>query len=166
MSEPQDPGQLPPTHRAYGDREDDSFTSPSGPAAQPSGPEYVAPTGGPDQPAYQQYSPTPPLYGPPPPTAYGYGGPALPDHPQAQTAFVVGLVALAGGFACGLPILVGPWAWVVGARARKEIDRNPGQYGGRQKATAGMVMGIIATALVALAVLVVIGAIVLIAAAG
>jgi hypothetical protein len=159
VSDPQDPGQLPPTHRAYGDRADEPFTSPSGPAADPSD--------SPGQPAYEPYSPapTPPLYGPPQPTPYGYGGPALPDHPQAQTAFVVGLVALAGGFACGLPILIGPWAWVAGARARKEIDQNPGQYGGRQKATAGMVMGIIATSLVALALTVLVIAVVVIAAA-
>ena len=145
---PEDPG-LPPTHRAYGEREDTPFTSPSGPAGQPSGPEYPTP---PEQPAYQQYSPP---YGPPQPTAYGYGGPALPDHPQAQTAFVVGLVSLVGGFVCALPLFVGPWAWIAGARARREIDQHPGQYGGRERATAGMVMGIVASALLGLAVVIV-----------
>ena len=50
---------------------------------------------------------------------------------------------------------LGPWAWVVGARARKEIDAAPGRYGGREKATAGMVMGIIATALLGLVIAVV-----------
>ena len=146
---PSDPDELPPTHRAYGDREDSPFTSPSGPAAQPSGREHEAPT-------YQQYSPTPtpPPYGPPQPAPYGYGGPMLPDHPQAQTAFVVGLVSLVGGFVCALPLVIGPWAWVVGARARREIDQAPGRYGGRDKATAGMVMGIIATSLLSIALLV------------
>ncbi len=156
MSEqgPPDPGQLPPTHREYGDREENPFTSPSGPPAQVSGPEYSAPSS--QQPPYQPYAPAGPQppYGPPQPPAYGYGyaGPVLPDHPQAQTAFVVGLVSLVGGFFCGLPIFVGPWAWIVGARARKEIDAAPGQYGGREKATAGMVMGIIATALLGLVI--------------
>ena len=150
---PPDPEQLPPTHRAYGDREDNPFTSPSGPSNQASGPEYVAPTS--QQPAYQPYSPQPPLYGPPPPTPYGYAGPALPEHPQVSTAFVLGLVSLVGGFACGLPIFAGPFAWAMGARVRREIDREPGRYAGREKATAAMVMGIVATGLVALLVLVI-----------
>jgi hypothetical protein len=162
---PPDPGQLPPTHRPYGDREDNPFTSPSGPAAQDSGPKYAAPAQQP--PAYQPYAPAGPQppYGPPQPPVYGYGGPVLPDHPQAQTAFVVGLVALVGGFFCALPIFVGPWAWVVGARARKEIDAAPGRYGGREKATAGMVMGIVATALLGLVLAVVGVAIIVIVAA-
>ncbi len=169
MSEqgPQDPGQLPPTHRAYGDREENPFTSPSGPASQDSGPEYAAPSA--EQPAYQQYSPAPPppsMYGPPQPQppAYGYGAPVLPDHPQVSTAFVLGLVALVGGFVCGLPILAGPFAWVAGARARKAVDEDP-RYGGREKATAGMVMGIVATSLLALVLLVFAVALVVILAA-
>ncbi len=151
---PQDPGQLPPTHRAYGDREENPFTSPSGPASQDSGPEYAAPPA--EQPAYQPYAPAAPLAAVRPAAAaasYGYGGPVLPDHPQVSTAFVLGLVALVGGFLCGLPILAGPFAWVAGARARKAIDQDP-RYGGREKATAGMVMGIVATSLLALVLLV------------
>jgi hypothetical protein len=161
---PPDPGQLPPTHRAYGDREVDPFTSPSGPSAQNSGPEYVAPST--QQPQYQQYQPQPvqPPYGPPQPTAYGYGAPTLPEHPQVSTAFVLGLVSLIGGFACGLPIFAGPFAWFMGAKVRKEIDREPGRYGGREKATAGMVMGIVATGLVALALLIIVVAVIAIVA--
>ena len=154
MSEqgPPDPGQLPPTHRAYGDREENPFTSPSGPAAQDSGPQYAAPSD--QQPTYQQYAPAPvPPYGPAQPQPYGYAGPVRPDHPQVSTAFVLGLVSLVGGFLCGLPILAGPFAWVAGARARKAVDQDP-RYGGRDKATAGMVMGIVATGLLALVVLV------------
>lgn len=71
----------------------------------------------------------------------------------ATTALVLGLVALAGGVVCGLPLLVGPFAWVTGARARNEIDRYPGRWTNRSEATAGMVMGIVATVLVVLAVL-------------
>jgi len=162
---PQDPAELPPTHRAYGDREENPFTSPSGPASQDSGPEYAAPS------AYQPYAPAAPSppYGPPQPQppayGYGYGGPVLPDHPQVSTAFVLGLVSLVGGFLCGLPILAGPFAWVAGARARKAIDQDP-RYGGREKATAGMVMGIVATSLLALVLLVFGVAVVVIVAAG
>jgi hypothetical protein len=162
---PPDPEQLPPTHQAYGDRKKDNpFTSPSGPAAQPSGPDYVAPSSQPPPPTYQQYSPQQPMYGPPPVTPYGYGGPTLPEHPQVGTAFVLGLVSLIGGFACGLPIVAGPFAWVMGARVRKEIDASPGQYGGREKATAAMVMGMVATGFLALALLVVFIAVVAIVA--
>ena len=89
----------------------------------------------------------------------------LPDHPQVSTAFVLGLVALVGGFLCGLPILAGPFAWVAGARARKAVDQDP-RYGGREKATAGMVMGIVATSLLALVLLVFAVAVVVIVAAG
>ena len=118
-----------------------------------------------EPPAYQPYTP-PPAYGPPqPPTyGYGYGPPALPDHPQASTALVLGLVSLAGGFFCGLPLVAGPFAWATGARARREIDRDP-RYGGRDRATAGMVMGMVATGLLALVVLVVAAAILLVVAA-
>ena len=168
--EPHGDGDLPPTHRPYGDRSEPSgFASPSGPEAEP--------------PTYEPYSATPPYgpaqpgppYGPPqqPAPGYGYGHgyghaygyASAPDHPQASTAFVLGLVSLIGGFFCALPLLVGPFAWVTGARARREIDEQQGRYGGRDKATAGMVMGMVATGLVALALLVVAGAVVVIAAA-
>jgi hypothetical protein len=150
VSDQQPPDELPPTHRGYGDREDQNpFTPPSGPPAE--------------QPAYQPYSPQP-QYGPPQP-GYGYGYPVRPDHPQATTALVLGLVALAGGFVCLLPILVGPFAWVVGARVRREIDQDQ-RYAGRDRATAGMVMGIVASGLLALGLLFVVLAIVVVAAAG
>ena len=153
MSDQQPPEELPPTHRGYGEREDQNpFTSPSGPSAEVSGPTY------------QPYSPQPPN-GAPQQAAYGYGYPVRPDHPQATTALVLGLVALAGGFVCILPILAGPFAWVVGARVRREIDQDQ-RYGGRDRATAGMVMGIIATGLLALGVLFVVLAIVVVVAAG
>jgi hypothetical protein len=163
VSDQQPPDELPPTHRGYGDREDPNpFTSPSGPSAEPSGPGNAAHP--PEQPTYQPYSPQPP-YGAPQQPAYGYGYPVRPDHPQATTALVLGLVALAGGFVCVLPILAGPFAWVVGARVRREIDQDQ-RYGGRDRATAGMVMGIIATGLLALGVLFVVLAIVVVVAAG
>lgn len=159
MSQP--PDEPPPTHRGYGDREEPNpFTSPSGPAAEPSGPGYAGYP--PEQPTYQPYSPQP-QYGPPQPPVYGY--PVRPDHPQASTALVLGLVALVGGFMCVLPILAGPFAWVVGARVRREIDQDQ-QYAGRDRATAGMVMGIVATGLLALGLLFVALAIVVVVAAG
>ena len=51
---------------------------------------------------------------------------------------------------CGLPLLVAPFAWVLGSQARKGIRESPGQYGGSGKATAGYVLGIIGSILLAL----------------
>jgi hypothetical protein len=99
---------------------------------------------------------------PPPPGQPGWGPRpgfptyVLPDLPKATTALVLGLIALGGGFMCLLPIVVSPFAWAVGASARKEIRNAPNQWGGEGKATAGMVLGIIGTVLFALGLIVVI----------
>jgi uncharacterized membrane protein len=75
---------------------------------------------------------------------------------------VFGIVSLAGLFACVLPILLAPVAWILGAKAVKEIDANPGQYSGRGEANAGKIMGIVGTCLlvlvlIAIVILVIIG---------
>ena len=90
-----------------------------------------------------------------PPPGWYPGPPAyrLPDHPQATKAMVVGLIALIGGFTCYVPLALGPWAWVVGRRAVREMDAQPGRYEGRGQAMAGYVMGVIATVLLLLGVL-------------
>jgi len=49
-------------------------------------------------------------------------------------------------------VLCAPFAWVVGARARREIDRFPGTYRNRGAARAGMWMGVVTTLLGALAI--------------
>lgn len=139
---------LPLTHRGWGEAEPENpYTSPSGPAAQPSGAEYVAPT-----------------WSEPPPTPYGnpgyvptvYGQPLYPhvrtEHPQATTAMVLGLVGLIGGFACGLPIVLGPFAWWTGAKVRREIRADP-RLDGDAQALTGVITGIIATVLLAIALL-------------
>jgi hypothetical protein len=118
------------------------------------------------QPSYGQ-----PAYGQPPygqPQASGYPGPqygqpfgySVPDHPRATTALVLGLVSLVGGLMCGIPLLAAPFAWVVGLRAKREIEQANGQLGGQGSAQAGMVLGIIGTVLLVLAL---IGLVVLIA---
>ena len=81
---------------------------------------------------------------------------ALPDHPKATAALVVGIVSVAGMFVLVLPVLAAPVAWVLGAQARGQIRRAPHQWGGESKATAGMVLGIIGTVLLLLVVLVVV----------
>jgi hypothetical protein len=135
---------MPFTHRPYGTGEPENpFTSPSGAAAQPSGPGYVPPP-----------APPPPMASPP--GAWGAAwtptyGPMLPgqDHQGANQAMVLGIVAMVclglSFFCCvTIPGLVcAPVAWVKGAKAKREIDANPGLYGNRGQAVAGVVMGII-----------------------
>ena len=125
------------------------------------------------------YPPTPPTgqspdlgYVPgqpfPPPGQPGWPQPPLqhqpmypvyvrPDLPKATAAMVVGIVAVAGSFVlCGLPLLISPVAWVLGAQARRQIRESPQQWDGESKATAGLVLGIIGTILLVLALIVVI----------
>jgi hypothetical protein len=63
---------------------------------------------------------------------------------------VLGIIALAGGFSCVLPILISPFAWYIGAKARREMAAEPGRWSGKGEAQAGFVMGIIGTLLIAL----------------
>ncbi len=88
---------------------------------------------------------------------YGSGAnepPAPPSYPNAP--LVWGIVALGGGFVCGLPMLLGPYAWYLGSRVRREIDESGGQQGGRSEASAGMILGVIATVLLVLGTLAVV----------
>ncbi|WP_306365231.1 DUF4190 domain-containing protein [Nocardia sp. CC227C] len=82
-----------------------------------------------------------PSYGYP---AYGYG--PTPDHPQATTILVLGILGLV------LCQLLGPVAWIMGSKARREIDASGGTLGGRSSVTAGYVCGIVATGLMLLVV--------------
>lgn len=74
---------------------------------------------------------------------------ALPYHPRARPALVLGIIGVAGVIVL-LPVLVGPLAWYYGAVARRDIEREPTRWAGRSEATAGMICGIISTALLAL----------------
>ena len=96
------------------------------------------------QPGYQQH-----------PGMAAYPAYVLPDHPRATTALVLGIIGVAGAFTCFLPVVVAPFAWVLGAKARKEIRSAPQQWGGDGRATAGMVLGIIGTVLLVLALVVI-----------
>jgi len=85
-----------------------------------------------------------------------------PEHPKAITALILGLVALLGGFTLGFPGLLSPIAWIVGRRTVREIDASAGAYSGRDKAMAGMVMGIIGTVILVLCIIAVIAFIALV----
>lgn len=92
------------------------------------------------QPGYPSQAP----YGTP-----TYGG-QVASHPSATTAMVLGIGALVGMFVCGVPVLLAPFAWMIGGRAVKEIDANPGRWSGREQAQAGRIMGMIGTGLLVL----------------
>ena len=108
---------------------------------------------------YAGYPPQQPGYQPPGyqqhPGMASYPAYVLPDHPRATTALVLGIIGVAGAFTCFLPVVVAPFAWVLGAKARKEIRSAPQQWGGDGRATAGMVLGIIGTVLLVLALVVI-----------
>ena len=104
------------------------------------------PPPGEGQPGYweQQQQPG---YGYPPP---GYGhrqeprAMYPPDHPQATTALVVGIVGIV--VCAGL---ISPIAWVIGKKAVDEIDVSRGMIGGRGAAQAGYILGIVGTCILA-----------------
>ncbi|WP_040792912.1 DUF4190 domain-containing protein [Nocardia paucivorans] len=73
-----------------------------------------------------------------PPPQYGhlpYGPP--PDHPQATTVLILGVLGMA------FCQVVAPFAWVMGKRVLGEIDSSGGTVGGRNLAMVGYVCGII-----------------------
>ncbi len=159
---PGDDSSLPPTHQPYGQPQPPQ--PPYGQPQQPNQPYGQQPPYGQPQYGQPQYGQPQPPYGAPQP-GYGYGQPALPNHPSATTALVLSLIGLAGiAFCGGLTLVLSPFAWRIGSTAVREIDANPGAYGGRDQANAGRIMGIIGTVLLALGVLLLIGFITLVVA--
>lgn len=90
--------------------------------------------------AHQQQQP--PVQGP----VQGYAGPQ--DNRTATVALVLGIVGLMMGV-----LVVAPFAWIYGRKARNEIDASPGVYKNRGVATAGYWFGIIGTVLLVVLVL-------------
>lgn len=76
----------------------------------------------------------------------------MPNAENATLAMVLGIVAVAGGSLCCLAFAIGPFAWVLGQRAVAETRRDPRLAGGSE-AMAGMVLGIVATGLLAISAL-------------
>lgn len=68
------------------------------------------------------------------------------DHPQATTILVLGV--------CGLLVcqVLGPFAWLMGNKALREIDASQGQIGGRDSVNMGRTLGLIGTVLLGMAV--------------
>jgi hypothetical protein len=69
----------------------------------------------------------------------------LPTHPNATPAVVLGVLGVLGAVVC-LGFFA-PLAWWLGARSVRQIDADPATYGGRGKANAGRILGIVGTAL-------------------
>lgn len=98
----------------------------------------------------------PPAGGYPPPPGYPqqYGPP--PKHPNATTSMVLGIVAVAGGLMCWLPLFIAPFAWFMGSKALRDIRAGHGTQGGHGEALAGKVLGIIGSVLLVLGLAVVV----------
>lgn len=159
------PGENPPSPR---DEQADDGTEPTQPvgywerqAAPQSAPAYGGPPAATPRPLHDGPGAVSGAYGVPPP--YAAYPPPAPDHPRSTLAMVLGIVGLLGGFSCGLPLLVSPFAWALGRGAVNDIRASQGRIGGHGQAMAGMVMGIIGTVLLVLVVLALVAIIVLVA---
>lgn len=75
-----------------------------------------------------------------------YGTSMAQPHPQGTMILVLGILSIVG-----ISIL-GPFAMVMGNKAIKEIDANPGAYSNRDSVNIGRILGIIGTVLLALGV--------------
>jgi hypothetical protein len=126
-------------------------TTPYPPAGYPHGylpPQnpYVPPNeyGAPQNPYGSPYQPA-------------YAGGLVPTHPSATSSMVLGIIGLVSILVCaGTLLILSPVAWVLGAKAVRAIDASPGRYGGRDRAAAGKIMGIIGSVLLVLGVLLII----------
>lgn len=99
------------------------------------------------------HQPPPPQHQPPPYPYPPYYQPK-PRHPQAVTVLVLGCVATGGGFlTAGLAFVVGPVAWVMGARTKREMAAEPDRWDGEDLVNVGYLLGIVGTALLALGLL-------------
>lgn len=72
-------------------------------------------------------------------------GQPAPDHPQTTTILVLGICALV------FCQVLGPFAWIMGNRALREIDDSGGRIGGRDTVNIGRVLGMVASVLLMLA---------------
>lgn len=121
--------------------------NPYGQEPDPNNPHGEPPAYGQQPPPYGESNPygqQPPPYGASNP--YGQPDPygAATQHPQSTTILVLGILSIV---CCQI---LGPVAWIMGNKAVKEIDANPGAYSGRETANIGRILGIIGTVLLAI----------------
>ncbi|MEO9324518.1 DUF4190 domain-containing protein [Nocardioides sp. C4-1] len=119
---------------------------PSGPGPEPTTPYTQHVHHEPAQPPYAPYAPYAPVPGMP-------GYPFAQPHGGANVAMGLGIASLVCAvttpFFCFtmVGVLCGPFAIVLGARARGDMSREPGRYSNEGAAMAGLVTGIIGTVL-------------------
>ncbi|MCX6407425.1 MAG: hypothetical protein NTV28_10950 [Propionibacteriales bacterium] len=77
-------------------------------------------------------------------------------HPAAERAYATGLASVVGGLLV-VPLLLGPWAWYLGAGVLRDVEREPGRWAGAGRARAGLVLGAVATTALGLTVLALVG---------
>lgn len=70
----------------------------------------------------------------------------LPQHPRAGVSLVLGIIGV-GGFFLFVPLVVCPLAWYYGTVAQREAEREPGRWCASGQARAGMILGIVGSAL-------------------
>jgi len=78
------------------------------------------------------------------PVPYAFSEAALPEHPSATTALVLGILGIVGLWP------LGPIAWIVGAKAKREMRAEPGRWRSSGSLTTGVVLGVITTVLMVL----------------
>ena len=96
----------------------------------------------PEDPARPRQTPTSPTAVPgTAPTGAPYWA---PDHPDSAMVLLLGILGMA---VCQV---VAPFAWVKGARVKREIDESGGKYGGRSQVQIGYVLGIVGSVILGL----------------
>ena len=105
-------------------------------------------------PPAEPWSQGPPAPPPADPWSQGPGAPPAPGYTAAPgqkvdgatTALIMGIIGLV------FCQFLGPFAWVMGRNAERRVDASGGMLTGRGEATAGKVLGIIATVLLVLGI--------------
>ncbi len=73
----------------------------------------------------------------------------LPKPSGATLSLVLGIVSVGGLFVLVVPVLLAPLAWYHGAAARRRAEREPDRWSRSPEATAGVVLGMIGSAMMA-----------------
>jgi len=95
---------------------------------------------------------TPYPYPPQQPYPYAQRPALLPKPPRSTAALVLGIIAV-GGFFLLAPLALSPLAWYFGTVGLREAEREPTRYRRAGEARAGMVLGIIGSAILGVVLL-------------